>query len=154
MEVLNEKDKTNNTVGESDFMKYAQDIIKANIGKFVVKRKTEFENLIKKPIYTKATIRVKFPDEMLLQGNFALMETIGDINCFIKEHLNDPSQEFYLNTSFPRKTFSDLNSTVHSLNLAPSSVINISFKNIDPRTAHGYQYLRDESIERFKSELN
>lgn len=154
MQTLNEEDQKENSkkVEEEDFYKYAMSIVKGNTDKFVIKRRTEFENLIKKPIYTQATLRIKFPNEFLLQGNFALMETIGDMYDWIRQNLNDPTQEFYLYTSFPKKMYTDLKSTVYSQGLAPSTLLNIGFKTIDPRDVN-YKYLNDESLQKFVTEF-
>lgn len=137
---------------EDDFYKYAMNIIKNNTDKFVMKRRTEFEKLVKKPIYSKATIRIKFPDEILIQGNFAMMETIEDIYIFVRENLNEPDQPFLLFTSFPSKKFNDMKASIYSQGLAPSTLMYISFPNIDPMKKD-YQYLSTESFQQYHTEF-
>jgi len=129
-------------------------LIRNNTDKFVIKRRTEFENFVKKPIYTKATVRIKFPDEVLIQANFAMMETIENIYNFIKENLNDPLQNFFLFTSFPSKKYTDMKATVYSQGLAPSTLLYISFPNIDPKKDFNYQYLNQNSIGKYMTEFN
>ncbi len=138
---------------EQDYYKYAMSVIRENSdNRFIVKRRNDYENLIKKPVYTKATIRVKMPNDQLIQANFALMETIRDIYEFVKENLNDPNQEFYLFTPFPKKTYTEKNLTIHSQNLAPSTVLNISFPSLDLTKLGQYQFLKDSSIEKYRTE--
>ena len=125
-------------------------VIKGNSDKFVVKRRKDFENLIKKPVYNKATIRIKFPNELLLQANFAMMETVGDIYEFVRENLHEPTQEFSLFTPFPRKVYSDKKPTVYSQGLSPSTLLYISFPNVDPKQVD-YPYLSKTTLEKFSS---
>ncbi len=151
MNNVDENEKKTNE--EQDFYKYAMSVIRENSdNRFVVKRRNDYENLIKKPIYTKATIRVKMPNDQLIQANFALMETVGDIYQFVKEHLNDPNEEFYLFTPFPKKNYSDKSQTIHSQSLAPSTVLNISFPNLDVSKISQYQFLKESSLEKFRTE--
>lgn len=75
---------------------------------------------------------------MLLQGHFAVMETIGEIYNFIKQSLNDPNLEFYLTTSPPLKKYIDLKATLQKENLAPSTLMYITFPTIDPRSDYPY----------------
>lgn len=137
-----EEEKETLKFEEQDFYKYAMSIIKSNNDKFVVKRRTDYEKLIKKPLYTKATIRIKFPNEMLLQGNFGLMETVGDIYEFVKENLTEENQPFSLFTAYPRKVYNDKMATVYNQGLAPSTELYITFPNIDPKNS--YKYLKSE----------
>jgi hypothetical protein len=138
------------SIEEQDYLKYAMNIIKSNTDKFVVKRRTDFENLIKKPVYNKAIIRIKFPNELLLQSNFAMMETVGDIYEFVKQNLYDPNQEFSLFTPFPRKVYNDKKATIYSQALAPSTLLYISFPNVDAKQVD-YPYLSQECLDKFIS---
>jgi tether containing UBX domain for GLUT4 len=137
-----EEEKESHNLEEQDFYKYAMSLIKSNNDKFVVKRKADYEKLIKKPLYTKATIRIKFPNDRLLQGNFGLMETVGDIYDFVKENLTEEFQPFSLFTAYPRKIYTDKNATIYNQSLAPSTELYITFPNIDPKNS--YKYLKSE----------
>ena len=153
LENLNEEDKKNiSKIEEQDFYKYAMNIIKSNTDKFVVKRRTEFENLVSKPIYTQATIRIKFPNENILQANFAMMETVGDVYKFVRENLEDPSLEFSLFTPYPRRVYNDQKATVYSQSLAPNTLLYISFPNVDARNVE-FPFLKQQSIEKWRSEF-
>jgi len=137
---------------DQEFFKKAMASINENNERFVLRTRTELENLIKKPIYTKATIRVKFPNELIFQGNFAMMETIQDVSSTIKEILKDPHEPFYLFIPFPKKLLTDPKATIYSQDLAPSTMVYISFNNIDPIKNPNYEYIKSECIEKYKTE--
>ena len=126
--------------------------ISENTERFVMKTRTELESLIKKPVYTKATLRIKFPNEIMFQSCFAMMETIEQVYTAVRDILTDPKECFYLFIPFPRKTFTDMKATIYSQNLAPSTLLYISFPNIDPIKQGQYQYIRLELLEKFSTE--
>ncbi|CAD8108599.1 unnamed protein product [Paramecium sonneborni] len=91
---------------------------------FTSKRKKEYEELLKKPIYSKTEIRVQFPDSVIVQAFFGPLETIKDLYDLIKDMLGDQNLEFYLYTSPPlvrmtqkhfQQSFEDLNSVPNGL---------------------------------------
>lgn len=119
--------------------------------RFKLKSRTEYENLIKTPIYTKADIRIKFPNEIILEGIFLLRETIGDIHNFIKDCLINPNEKFYLSTSPPLKRYTNLSATIQSLGLYPSTLLYINFPEIDfMKGEHSGNFLKPEVIEKLK----
>jgi hypothetical protein len=111
----------------------------------------EYEKLIDAQIYTIASIRIKYPNEILIQANFAVMETIGDIYQFLKENLENPTQEFYLSTSPPLKKYTDMKATILKEKLAPSTLMYINFPNM---TDFNRQFLKNETFEKYSIKLN
>jgi len=96
-----------------------------------MKARIDYEKLMDSKVYTKACIRLKFPNETIVQVNFALMETIGDIYNFLKENIvANPNEEFYLFTSPPLKKFLDMKVKVFSENLHPYTLILVGYCNI------------------------
>jgi hypothetical protein len=138
---------------DQELYKKAMVSINENTERFVMRTRTELENLIKKPVYTKATIRVKFPNEVLFQSNYAMMETIEDVYRTIREILVEPNEPFYLFIPFPSKKLTDMNATIYSQNLAPSTLVYISFPNIDPMKNQNYQYIKPQFFEKYKTEF-
>ena len=63
---------------------YKDKISKKENDRYTLKSRMRLEQLMKTPIYVKSDIRLKFPNEIILQGSFALYETIGDIYNFIR----------------------------------------------------------------------
>ncbi len=154
MDQLAEEEKKTNTVKqqEEDYFKYAMNVIRSNTDKFKVKRRTEFENLLKRPVYSKATVRIKFPDESIIQANFAMKETVSEIYDFVRENLNDISERFTLFTPFPSKKYVNMSRTVYAEGFAPSVLLYVTLENVDPRVNRDYKYLSDSSVERYKTE--
>lgn len=52
--------------------------------------------------YKSTVIRVQFPDRTVLQGCFKPIETIGVVQEFVREYLEDGSIDFYLFTTPPK----------------------------------------------------
>jgi hypothetical protein len=46
---------------------------------FSSKRKKEYEDLIKQPIYSETLIRVKMPGNVIFEAKFSPMETISNL---------------------------------------------------------------------------
>jgi hypothetical protein len=111
----------------------------------------EYEKLLDSQIYTIASIRIKFPNELLIQANFAVMETVGDIYQFLKDNLEDPTQEFYITTSPPLKKYLDMKATIQKEKLAPSTLMYINFPNL---TNFNQQFLKQECFEKYATKLN
>jgi hypothetical protein len=96
-----------------------------------MKARVDYEKLMDTKIYTKACIRLKFPNETIVQINFALMETIGDIYSYLKEHIVlDQTEDFYLFTSPPLKKFTDHKAKVFNEHLHPYTLMHIGYPNI------------------------
>lgn len=140
-----EIDQSETKLEEQDYYRFAQTVLRENSSsdKFKLRSRTEYEKLINSKTYTKAIIRFKFPNEILLQANFALMETIGDMYKFIREYIADPSLDFYLTTSPPLKKYTNPNATIHQENLFPSTLMYVNFPTIDPQKNSDYVYLND-----------
>ena len=77
--------------------------------RFTLKSRTKFEKLINTPIYTKSDIRFRFPDGTLLEGSFALYETIGDIYAFIGSLLKNNKEKFKISTKKNQKNYQHQN---------------------------------------------
>ena len=69
---------------------------------FQSKRKNELEKLKNQAVITRVTIKIKFPDGLVLEGSFAFKETIQDVYFFVMSFL-EYDKEFYLFTTLPKK---------------------------------------------------
>lgn len=98
--------------------------------RFTLKSRTRFENLMKTPIYVKSDIRLKFPDEHMLQGTFALNEKIENIYSFIREYLNNPQEEFSISTTPPLKRYTNMKGTIQEEKLFPNILMYVNFGEI------------------------
>ncbi|KAK2184385.1 hypothetical protein NP493_267g00021 [Ridgeia piscesae] len=73
--------------------------------------------------YDRATIRVTFPDRLVLQGLFRPQETVYALQKFVKEHLEDKEISFYLYISPPKVVLKDSAKTLIEVGLVPMSVV-------------------------------
>lgn len=47
-------------------------------------------------VYKTVAIRIQFPDRFVLQSKFSVIESIGTVMDFVRRHLTNPEQSFYL----------------------------------------------------------
>ncbi|KAJ8283200.1 hypothetical protein COCON_G00020500 [Conger conger] len=73
--------------------------------------------------YPKVVVRVQFPDRHVLQGFFRPLETVGALRQFVKSHLENPHQSFYLFIAPPKSTLDDPTATLFQANLFPAALI-------------------------------
>ena len=97
--------------------------------RFTLKSRTRLEQLMKTPIYVKSDIRLKLPCELILQGSFALYETIGDIYNFVKEYLKVKSEKFNISTTPPLKRYLKLDKTIQEEKLYPNILMYVNFED-------------------------
>ena len=84
---------------------------------------------MKTPIYVKSDIRLKFPNEQILQGSFALYETIGDIYKFVNYYLKDKNEKFNISTTPPLKRYLKMDNTIQQEKLYPNLLMYVNFEN-------------------------
>ena len=95
--------------------------------RFTLKSRTRLEQLMKTPIYVKSDIRLKFPNEQILQGTFALYETIGDIYNFIRSYLKNKNEKFNISTTPPLKRYLKMDKTIQEEKLYPNLLMYVNF---------------------------
>ena len=83
---------------------------------------------MKTPIYVKSDIRLKFPNEQILQGSFALYETIGDIYNFIRIYLKNKNDKFNISTTPPLKRYLKMEETIGNEKLYPNLLMYVNFE--------------------------
>ena len=96
--------------------------------RFTLKSRMRLEQLMKTPIYVKSDIRLKFPNEIILQGSFALYETIGDIYNFIRIYLKNKNDKFNISTTPPLKRYLKMEATIGNEKLYPNLLMYVNFE--------------------------
>ena len=96
--------------------------------RFTLKSRMRLEQLMKTPIYVKSDIRLKFPNEIILQGSFALYETIGDIYNFIRIYLKNKNDKFNISTTPPLKRYLKMEATIVNEKLYPNLLMYVNFE--------------------------
>ena len=99
-------------VPEANTQNMDEDIVRKELQNFISqreksqnfqsKRKNELEKLKNQAVITRVTIKIKFPDGLVLEGSFAFKETIQDVYFFVMSFL-EYDKEFYLFTTLPKK---------------------------------------------------
>ena len=97
--------------------------------RFTLKSRTRLEQLMKTPIYVKSDIRLKFPNEQILQGSFALYETVGDIYKFVNYYLKNKNEKFNISTTPPLKRYLKMDNTIQQEKLYPNLLMYVNFEN-------------------------
>lgn len=121
-------DLISNTADDRLIYQHSMELIKLRQNdRFTLKSRTRFEQLMKTPIYIKSDIRLKFPDESILQGSFALYEPVGNIYAFIKDFLVNSWESFNISTTPPLKRYLKKNNTLQEENLFPNILMYVNF---------------------------
>ncbi|XP_045515955.1 tether containing UBX domain for GLUT4 [Pieris brassicae] len=90
-------------------------------------------------LYKNVVVRIQFPDNMILQGVFSPMDTVENVNNFVKEHINDPNQPFQIFTT-PLKETLDPKTTLLDAKFVPC--VHMHFRWLEGSNSNGY--LKDE----------
>ena len=114
--------------------------------RFTLKSRARLEQLMKTPIYVKSDIRLKFPNEQILQGSFALFEKVGDIYNFIKDYLKDKNEKFNISTTPPLKRYMKMDNTIQEEKLYPNLLMYVNFEE-------QYSGLNEEKTKDIKANL-
>ena len=126
----NEEDLTSNSNEDKMIIKKNLALLKEKENdRFTLKSRTRLEMLMKTPIYVKSDIRLKLPNDQILQGSFGLFETVGDIYSFIREYLKDKNEKFNISTTPPLKRYTKMESTIQEEKLYPNLLMYINFEN-------------------------
>jgi len=91
---------------------------------FTSRRKKEFQDLLKKPLFTETRIRVRCPDMTILEARFSPKETLKNVVDFVQGLLKDPSEPFYIYQSPPiqKVTKYHWNKTLDEAECVPSAL--------------------------------
>lgn len=95
-----------------------------------MKARVDYEKLMDTKVYTKACLRFKFPNETIVQVNFALMEAVGDIYDYLKQHIINGDEEFYLFTSPPLLKFTDMKAKIFNVKLHPYTLMHVGYTKL------------------------
>ena len=126
----NEDDLTSNSNEDKMIIKKNLALLKEKENdRFTLKSRTRLEMLMKTPIYVKSDIRLKLPNDQILQGSFGLYETVGDIYSFIREYLKDKNEKFNISTTPPLKRYTKMEQTIQEEKLYPNLLMYINFEN-------------------------
>jgi hypothetical protein len=79
---------------------------------------------------------VKFPDKILLQGEFSVKETARDLYQFVRSHLVQEGREFFLYENPLKRTIKDGSHVLQPL--APATILYFAWTGLDETNeSHG-----------------
>ncbi|KAL7304101.1 hypothetical protein TKK_0003561 [Trichogramma kaykai] len=100
--------------------------------------------------YCYSIIRIRFPDNIILQGTFDVHEKYEEVVKFVQEHLANQDFPFFLMEIGSREklTKENFEDTLESLNLVPAVIL--TFFSDSLNTEAPTQYLKDETLARLQ----
>jgi len=109
MEEEEEDTKTNDYIFKKEILKWVKEIEESQ--HFSSRRKKEFEQLLKQPLFTETKVRIKFPNNTVLEGKFSPRERVKNIVDFVRQYLVNPNWDFYLYQTPPVQKITQYNWT-------------------------------------------
>ena len=82
-------------------------------------------------MYTTALVRIRFPDDYVLQGTFGALEKMQELYAFVQENLYTKGREFYLYETPPKKILSDMKQSLKAARLVPSGMLYFGWTDLD-----------------------
>ncbi|CAN4082326.1 unnamed protein product [Withania somnifera] len=110
------------------------------------KKIREAEEAARRARITKAVIRVRFPDNYILEATFHPSETIQNLLDLLVKVVAHPELPFYIYTTPPKKQIKDVSQDFYSAGFIPGAVVYFSYdlpKGHDGAAASG-SYLQEE----------
>ncbi|XP_015063273.1 plant UBX domain-containing protein 1 isoform X2 [Solanum pennellii] len=104
------------------------------------KKIREAEEAVRRARITKAVIRVRFPDNYILEATFHPSETIKSLLDLLVKVIAHPELPFYIYTTPPKKQIKDFSQDFYSAGFIPGAVVYFSY---DLPKASG-SYLQEE----------
>ncbi|KAF0699409.1 Aste57867_10017 [Aphanomyces stellatus] len=88
----------------------------------------ELDEMQKKAVFQSTVLRIRFPDQVVLQATFHPNETIAAVVKLLHESLNDDVPAFYLYVTPPKQTLNlESTSTLTQLNLVPAALVYLAW---------------------------
>ncbi|KAJ3675452.1 hypothetical protein LUZ60_004494 [Juncus effusus] len=87
----------------------------------------EAEAAARRAKITKAVIRVRFPDNYILEAKFKPSEKIQDLIDLLKKVIARPDLPFYLYTTPPKERLKDNSKDFYSAGFAPGAIVYFSY---------------------------
>lgn len=112
--------------------------------RLMTKAMREKEELQMQRKYRYTLIRVRFPDNIMMQGTFGVYEKFEKVVEFVKENLHESDVDFTLASSLGQKfTAEDNEKTLFDLRLVPAAIIAFTCDAASAQNAH---YLKEDVL--------
>ncbi|XP_038978656.1 plant UBX domain-containing protein 1-like isoform X1 [Phoenix dactylifera] len=134
-----------------DYYRIMSDRIRAQSQILKTRKMREAEAAARRARITKAVIRVRFPDNYILEAKFQPSEKIESLMHLLMKVVARPDLPFYLYTTPPKERIKDTSKDFYSAGFAPGAIVYFSFdlpkdKESDSAVAKTGPYLRDDIL--------
>ncbi|URE31124.1 UBX domain [Musa troglodytarum] len=111
----------------------------------------EAEAAVRRARITKAVIRVRFPDNYVLEAKFQPAEKIQSLMDLLTKVVARPDLPFYIYTTPPKERIKDTSKDFYSAGFAPGAIVYFSYdrpkdSEYDNAVAKEGPYLRDDIL--------
>lgn len=96
-------------------------------GELLTSRLREIRKIERASNFDMIPVRIVLPGEIIVQGIFRPLETVGVIKQFLEDFLSSPIMKYELFVTPPRIVLKDNNQTLYDAKLFPAAVIHVSF---------------------------
>jgi len=123
-EFLEEDDtKTHDYLIKQEIMRWAKEF--DDNQQFSSRRRKEFDQLLKQPLFTESRIRVRFPNNQILEAKFSPREPVKNIVDLVRKYLVNPNWDFYLYMTPPvqKITSYNWNKTLEEAEMVPNMLL-------------------------------
>ncbi|KAJ0976967.1 hypothetical protein J5N97_012441 [Dioscorea zingiberensis] len=110
-----------------DYYRIMSDRLGAQSQVLKTRKIREAEAAARRAKITKAVIRVRFPDNYILEAKFHPSEKIQDLVDLLVKVLAQPNLPFYLYTAPPKERIKDLSKDFYSSGFAPGAIVYFSY---------------------------
>ncbi|XP_074575418.1 plant UBX domain-containing protein 1 [Curcuma longa] len=132
-----------------DYYRIMSDRIGAQSQILKTRKMREADAAARKAKITKAVIRVRFPDNYILEAKFQPTETLQSLMDLLKKVVAHPDLPFYIYTTPPKERVKDTSKDFYSAGFAPGAIVYFSYdlpKDLESDNSTEGPYLRDDII--------
>ncbi|WOL14358.1 plant UBX domain-containing protein 1 [Canna indica] len=134
-----------------DYYRLMSEKIGAQSQMLKTRKMREAEAAARKARVTKAVIRVRFPDNYVLEAKFQPTEKIQSLIDLLMKVVARPDLPFYIYTTPPKERIKDTSKDFYSAGFAPGAIVYFSYDlpkdlEIDSAVVKEGPYLRDDIL--------
>ncbi|XP_031480536.1 plant UBX domain-containing protein 1 [Nymphaea colorata] len=107
----------------------------------------EEEEAARRSKFTKAVIRIRFPDGYIVETKFHPTETVASLMEFVKKIIAQPDIPFYIYITPPKQQLKDMAKDFFSVGFVPGAIVYFSYdlpKDEEGRDASSTPFLRND----------
>eukprot|EP00742_Colponemidia_sp_Colp-10_P004941 GILJ01005277.1.p1 GENE.GILJ01005277.1~~GILJ01005277.1.p1 ORF type:complete len:587 (-),score=111.41 GILJ01005277.1:154-1866(-) len=114
--------------------------------RFRSRTKKQLQQLNNLKTYEKTTIRVSFPDRVVLEAVFLPREPLSTLYSVVRESLADPSIPFYLFQRPPVVRLTRMESSLYNEGLVPAAVVYFGTEYVKPAAASTEPFIKQSLL--------